>query len=96
MTNIFDPLSTAWTTMVTHKLRSILTILGVVIGVSCVIILMSIGQGTQQTITNSLNTLGPNILYVTPESAAQSSIGRAPVSGMLTLEDAQAIAASDT
>jgi len=94
MTNIFDPLSTAWTTMVTHKLRSILTILGVVIGVSCVIILMSIGQGTQQTITNSLNTLGPNILYVTPESAAQSSIGRAPVSGMLTLEDAQAIAAS--
>ena len=47
MKRLFDPITTAWTTVITHKLRSFLTILGVVIGVSCVIILMSIGQGTQ-------------------------------------------------
>ena len=92
---LFDPLFTAWTTMVTHKLRSFLTILGVVIGVVVVIILMSIGQGTQLTITNSLNTLGANLIFVTPGSANQSSIGRASGStNPLTLEDAQAIAAN--
>jgi putative ABC transport system permease protein len=93
MKRLFDPLLTAWTTMVTHKLRSFLTILGVVIGVSCVIILMAVGQGTQLTITNSLNTLGPNLVFVTPGSANQTSIGRATGSTeTLTLEDAQAIA----
>jgi putative ABC transport system permease protein len=92
---LFDPFITAWTTMVTHKLRSFLTILGVVIGVSCVIILMAVGQGTQETISNSLNTLGPNLIFVTPGSANQTSIGRASGSTeTLTLEDAQAIAAN--
>jgi putative ABC transport system permease protein len=93
MKSIFATLSTAWTTMVTHKLRSSLTILGVVIGVSCVIILMSIGQGTQETITKSLNTLGPNLIYVIPGSSNQTSIGGSSGSSALTLEDAQAIAA---
>ncbi|MBN1189240.1 MAG: ABC transporter permease [Dehalococcoidales bacterium] len=97
MKRLFDPLLTAWTTMVTHKLRSVLTILGVVIGVSCVIILMAIGQGTQVTINDSLNTLGPNLIYVMPGSANQTSIGRSSGSTRaLTLEDAQAIAADVT
>ena len=92
---LFDPLMTAWTTMVSHKLRSFLTILGVVIGVASVIILISIGQGTQLTITNSLNTLGTNLIFVTPGSANQSAIGRSSgQASPLTLEDAQAIAAS--
>jgi putative ABC transport system permease protein len=92
---LLSPLLTAWTTMVSHKLRSILTILGVVIGVSCVIILMSIGQGTQITISNVLNTLGPNLIFIAPGSANQTSIGGASGStGALTLEDAQAIAAN--
>jgi putative ABC transport system permease protein len=95
MKRLLSPLLTAWTTMVSHKLRSILTILGVVIGVSCVIILMSIGQGTQITISNVLNTLGPNLIFISPGSANQGSIGGASGStGALTLEDAQAIAAS--
>jgi putative ABC transport system permease protein len=45
MKKIFEPLSTAWTAVITHKLRSFLTILGVVIGVAAVIILMSVGKG---------------------------------------------------
>jgi putative ABC transport system permease protein len=92
MKMLFDPLITAWTTMVTHKLRSFLTILGVVIGVSCVIILMAIGQGTQLTISNSLNSLGPNLIFVTPGSAKHTMIGASSSgSATLTLEDAQAI-----
>jgi putative ABC transport system permease protein len=95
MKRLFDPIFTAWTTLVTHKLRSTLTILGVVIGVSCVIILMSIGQGTQLTITNSLNSLGPNLIFIQPGSTGHTSIGRSSGStSALTLEDAQAIAAA--
>jgi putative ABC transport system permease protein len=92
---IFDPLVSAWTAIITHKLRSSLTILGVVIGVSCVIILMSIGEGTQQTITKSLSSLGPNLVFVTPGSATQGGIRSAAGSALsLTLEDAKAIAAT--
>jgi putative ABC transport system permease protein len=92
---LFDPLFTAWTTMITHKLRSFLTILGVVVGVSCVIILMSIGEGTQLTISNSLNSLGSNLIFITSGSVSQSSIGRSSGStNPLTMEDAQAIAAT--
>ncbi len=43
----FEPLTTAWVGIVTHKLRSSLTILGVVIGVAVVIALMSSGRSTE-------------------------------------------------
>ena len=92
---LFDPLISAWVAVITHKLRSALTILGVVIGVSCVIILMSIGEGTQLTITNSLNSLGPNLVFVQPGSVNQGGIRGATGSALsLTLEDSRAIAAT--
>ena len=69
MKNIFDPLSTAWTAVITHKLRSFLTILGVVIGVAAVIILMSVGKGTEASILSRLSTLGANEIIVRPGSS---------------------------
>ena len=51
--------------MVTHKLRSFLTILGVVIGVAAVIILMSVGKGTEASILSRLSNLGANEIIVT-------------------------------
>jgi len=84
---------TAWVTMVTHKLRSFLTILGVVIGVAAVIILMSVGKGTTSQIVSSLSSLGTNLVYVQPGSTTsggvRSGFGSAST---LTLEDAKAIA----
>ena len=68
MKNILDPLINAWTAVVTHKLRSFLTILGVVIGVAAVIILMSVGKGTEASILSRLSTLGANIIMVRPGS----------------------------
>jgi putative ABC transport system permease protein len=94
MKRLFDPLITAWTMVVTHKLRSFLTILGVVIGVSCVIILMSLGQGTQVMVTDSFSALGSNVIFITPGSANQTSIGSATGGRPLTQEDAEAIAAN--
>nr|WP_290907712.1 ABC transporter permease [Anoxybacillus sp.] len=47
-----------------NKLRSFLTMLGIIIGVSSVIVLISIGQGTSEAVTNQINRLGTNLLTV--------------------------------
>ena len=90
---LFRPLFTAWVSVITHKLRSFLTILGVVIGVAAVIILMSVGKGTTSQIVSSLSSLGTNLVYVQPGSTTsggvRSGFGSAST---LTLEDAKAIA----
>jgi putative ABC transport system permease protein len=88
------PLFTAWVTMITHKLRSFLTILGVVIGVAAVIILMSVGKGTTANIVSNLSTLGTNLVYVQPGSTTSSGVRSGFGSAStLTLEDANPIAA---
>ena len=94
---LLDLMSTIWTGLVTHKLRSILTILGVVIGVAAVIALMSIGTGTQQSILSRLQGLGSNLIFISPGQSnvpggqffVRQGTGSATT---LTLEDAQAIA----
>ena len=94
MKRLFDPLLTAWTAVVTHKLRSFLTVLGVVIGVAAVIILMSIGRGTESTILKNFSDLGANIVTIRPGSSTQGGVRMGFGSaGTLTYEDAQAIAA---
>jgi len=95
MKNFFSPLSTAWTAVVTHKLRSFLTILGVVIGVAAVIILMSVGRGTEAQILESFSSLGANMITVRP-GVSSSGAGGVRMSfgsgSTLTLEDARALA----
>jgi putative ABC transport system permease protein len=95
MKNIFSPLSNAWTSVITHKLRSFLTILGVVIGVAAVIILMSVGKGTESQMLSRLSGLGSNLIYVQPGSTTQGGVrGAQGSASTLTMEDAQAIAAN--
>ena len=90
----FEPLSTSWIVVATHKLRSFLTVLGVVIGVAAVITLMSIGKGTQETILARFQNLGSNTLLVQPGFGMQAAgiRGAAGSATSLTLEDATAIA----
>ena len=84
--------STSWIAIITHKLRSSLTILGVVIGVAAVIILMSIGSDTQATILSGLESLGSNLLFVQPGSTSTGGVrGAAGSASTLTIEDAAAI-----
>jgi putative ABC transport system permease protein len=95
MKKFFRPLNNAWSSIGTHKLRSFLTILGVVIGVGAVIILMSIGKGSEAAILNNLTGLGTNLVTVSPGSSSQGGVrGGAGSAATLTLEDAQAIAAN--
>src|SRR5690348_419475 len=93
---IAESLSVAWASLLANKLRSILTMLGIIIGVGAVVALMAIGQGAQDSITGALTSTGTNLLAVVPGSFNQgggvrSGSGSAPT---LTLEDAQAIANS--
>ena len=83
----------ALTSLGTNKLRSGLTLLGIVIGVSAVISLMAIGQGVQQSITSRIESLGTNLLFVQPgESVQQGGLGGgAGSASTLTLEDARAL-----
>jgi putative ABC transport system permease protein len=86
----FEPLSTAWVGVVTHKLRSFLTMLGIVIGVAAVIVLMSIGQGAEADIISRIETLGSDLMYVRPGSFSQRGI-RGGSAQTLTMEDAAAL-----
>ncbi len=76
-----------------NKLRTALTMLGIIIGVGAVISLMSIGKGAQAQITSQIQSLGTNLLFIRPGSTnsqgVRSGEGNA---GTLTLDDAQAIA----
>jgi putative ABC transport system permease protein len=54
-----------------NKLRSGLTILGIVIGVGAVIAMLSVGQGAQDSITSSINDIGTNVLYLNSGSGAR-------------------------
>ena len=54
----------AFVSLSANKLRSVLALLGIVIGVTAVISLMSIGRGTQERITSRIQDLGTNLLFI--------------------------------
>jgi len=56
----------AWASLIANKLRSLLTMLGIIIGVAAVIALVSIGNGVKQDIEDSISSLGSNLLVVLP------------------------------
>ncbi len=85
-----DPITTAWNGIVTHKLRSFLTILGIVIGVGAVITLMSVGRGAEEQILSNIQNLGSNLITVRPGAFTFGGV-RGGMSQTLTIEDSQAI-----
>jgi putative ABC transport system permease protein len=74
--------------LTTNKLRSALTILGIVIGVGAVIAMLAVGRGAQNTITGSISGLGTNLLFV-----MSGGIQKVRNTQPLTMQDAAAIAA---
>ncbi|MGE5153207.1 MAG: ABC transporter permease, partial [Bdellovibrio bacteriovorus] len=76
-----------------HPLRSALTMLGVVVGVAAVITVMALGEGARQGIIAQIQSLGGNLLLVTPGSAQSQGVRLGSGSGEgLTEADARAIA----
>jgi putative ABC transport system permease protein len=76
-----------------NKMRSMLTVLGIVIGVAAVIAMLSIGRGAQASITSRIESMGTDLVYISPGSTNQSGVQSvAGSAGTLTLDDADALA----
>jgi putative ABC transport system permease protein len=78
--------------LLANKMRSALTMLGVIIGVGAVIALMSIGEGAQASITEQINSIGSNLIFVSAGARHMGPVQEAGGSASLTYEDAMAIA----
>jgi len=91
MKKFFEPFATAWVGVSTHKLRSFLTILGIVIGVGAVIALMSIGRGAEAQVVSRIESLGSDLIDIRPGSFMSRGV-RGGSANTLTMEDAEAIA----
>jgi putative ABC transport system permease protein len=85
----------AWKALVTNKTRSVLTTLGIIIGVMAVILLVSFGSGLEKYITQQFEDLGTNLLYVMPGKFQFSDAreGGAPgvATNKITTEDADRV-----
>jgi putative ABC transport system permease protein len=62
--SIYESLRTAAGGLTTNKLRAVLTMLGIIIGVAAVVTLLSVGQGVQASITNQIESIGSNLLTI--------------------------------
>ena len=91
MKKLFNFLATVWVGLSTHKLRSFLTILGVVIGVAAVISLMSIGKGVTASVLENIQSMGSDLVTIRPGAFTFGGV-RGGSSQTLTMEDAEAIA----
>ncbi|MEO6117627.1 MAG: ABC transporter permease [Methylotenera sp.] len=89
-------LGEAWHAMGANRLRTFLTMLGMVIGVSAVVLMMAIGQGAEASVKRSINAMGSNLFVVLsgPPNAggARAATGNAP---SLNIKDANAVAELD-
>lgn len=85
-------LGEAWVAMGANRLRTFLTMLGMVIGVSAVILMLAVGQGAQQQVEASIASMGSNLFIILSGSVTSGGVrmggGATPT---LTLADAQAI-----
>ncbi|MCJ7490659.1 MAG: ABC transporter permease, partial [Dehalococcoidia bacterium] len=97
---IFSMVQAAVMALTTNKLRTGLTMLGIVIGVGAVIALMAAGQGAKQGVTKEVSGLGSNLIFVTAQrsqSTSSSSSSRTSSSTRsfnpfsLTTDDADAL-----
>lgn len=91
--NILENIANALGAIGSNKLRSSLTMLGIIIGVASVVLMVSIGQGAQRGVTSRLQSLGTNLLTVTPGSPNQTNVrfGGGQGSAGLPGDDADAI-----
>ncbi|KZE50409.1 multidrug ABC transporter substrate-binding protein [Brevibacillus parabrevis] len=80
-----------------NGLRSVLTMLGIIIGVAAVIAMVAIGEGTSSSVASQINGLGSNLLIVSPGQATQGRVSLGAGSlNTLTMADAEAIAENDS
>ena len=92
----FETVRTGLAAVRTNRLRSALTVLGIMIGIAAVILTVGLGQGAQNQVKSEINSLGTNLLTVTPGSSTSSTGFRQGFgsASTLTQSDAQALASA--
>lgn len=88
--SIFDTLRIALRALLKNKMRAVLTVIGVVIGIAAVTTIVSIGQGANQLVQNELGALGTNVIWVTPGQMRKGGVQQNDAPS-LTAGDAEAI-----
>ncbi len=90
--NIREIFNSAWKSLLSNKLRSLLTMLGVIIGVAAVIVMIAVSAGTEATISELINALGTNLLFIS-DAISRAGPGGGPQNsrGGLTYNDVTAI-----
>ncbi len=94
LVSIGEAVTVAFEALRANKLRAVLTTLGVIIGVSAVIALVSVGQTARSSVVGEFASLGPDLLWVLPGKAKEGSSFGSTEEGRLTLtyQDSQALA----
>ena len=64
---------TGWDAVRAHRLRSSLTVLGILIGIAAVVLTVGLGEGAQKKVSDQISALGSNLLVITPGSSTSST-----------------------
>jgi putative ABC transport system permease protein len=91
-----DTFHTAMAAVRSHRLRSVLTMIGILIGITAVVMTVGIGQGAKAKVRDQINELGTNILVISPGSATSSTGTRGGFGSASTLTRADARALNHT
>jgi putative ABC transport system permease protein len=94
--NWAETLRTSWFAIGSHKMRSALTVLGILIGIAAVILTVGLGLGTQKDVSSQISSLGSNLLIVSPGSSTSSAGVRGGFGTGSTLTQADAAALGST
>jgi putative ABC transport system permease protein len=90
--NMLDLIKLAWQSIISNKMRSGLTVLGIIIGIAAVIALLAIGYGAKLETDKQIQTLGTNLIFVRSGAAATQHVSMGVgTANTLTWEDAKAL-----
>ena len=92
--NLVETFRTGLEAVVSHRLRSSLTVLGIMIGITAVILTVGLGEGAQQQVGSAISSLGANLLIVSPGSSTSSAgiRGGSGSASTLTVSNADVLA----
>jgi len=88
-----DTVASAFQAIISHRSRSLLTVLGILIGIAAVIVTVGLGEGSEASVTSAISSLGSNLLTVSPGSSTVGGLrgGLGSASSSLTMADATAL-----
>ncbi|MGE5235089.1 MAG: ABC transporter permease [Acidobacteriota bacterium] len=87
----------AWQSILKNTMRTLLTMLGIIIGVAAVIVMVAVGQGAQQRITQQIQNLGTNMIVLTPGAVSQGGVNQGAQSfNRLTIDNVDTLRREST